>query len=393
MSLIARDAEALNEIDEALEEESASRIELGLEGPIDPARLIPTGSTLLNLALSDRPEGGFYLGTVNNIIGDSAAGKTFLLWTVFAECVYDTLKRFEHHRLVYDEPEASLAFDLAKLFGVTVAEMVRISLVSGSVEEFHDNVIAYSKLKDSKTKKGVPFIYGIDSMDSIATEDELDADPRKGDFGGKKPKLIGQILRKIVQSVKKTLSAVFIISQTRDKIGVTFGSKKTRSGGRALKFYSTHELWLAVENHIKRRERDVGVNVVVKVGKNKLTGKLRTVKFPIYYDYGIDDTISCIDFLIEEGFWKKAKASAEEKADKAAKKSARELLGETAEDKEKEKKTRKFATEFGDMTVEALVKYIEDNDKKAELVQITAEAWYEIEDSIKTKRAPKYNNR
>lgn len=378
--ILERDTDALNELDEAADEAaSASKIELGLIGPLDRSRLIPTGSTLLNLALSDCPEGGFYLGTISNIIGDSAAGKTFLLWTVFAECVYDTLKRFSLYRLIYDEPEVSLAFDITKLFGATVGDAIDISILSGSVEEFHDNVIECAKATRGKPKEPVPFLYGLDSLDAICTEDEMEADPRKGDYGGKKPKLIGQILRKIVQKVANSNSAIFIISQTRDKIGVTFGSKKTRSGGRALKFYSTHELWLAVESHIKRKDRDVGVNVLVKIGKNKLTGKLRTVRFPIYYDYGIDDTTSCIEFLIEEGFWKKAKTEKE--------KTTREKL---TDDPEKEKRTSKYATEFGDMTVDALVKYIEDNDLKPELVEITAKAWYEIEDSIRTKRKPKY---
>ena len=32
--------------------------------------LVPTGSTLLNLALSGKPYGGFKLGTIVNVVGD-----------------------------------------------------------------------------------------------------------------------------------------------------------------------------------------------------------------------------------------------------------------------------------------------------------------------------------
>ena len=323
----------------------------------DRSRLIPTASTLLNLALSDDPHGGFLLGTINNIIGDSAAGKTFLLWSVFAEAAYD--KRFKDHILRYDEPESSLEFDLAKLFGDVVEERVETDIVSESVEGFHDNVINHAD-------GGVPFLYGLDSMDAISTEEEIDRDVRKGSYQMTKPKLIGEILRKIVQKVKNTNSAVFIISQTRDAIGVMFGDKKTRSGGKALKFFSTHEIWMAVKGHIKRKERDVGVLVRVKVGKNKVTGKLRIVEFPIYYDYGIDDTVSCINFLIEEGRWSK------------------------------KPKVGTIDTK-GDFDFEGkedgLIAYIEDNDLKEELVQVTAELWNEIEHSISTNRKPKYLER
>jgi recombination protein RecA len=325
---------------------------------IDPTRLIPTASTMLNLALSDDPHGGFLLGTINNIIGDSAGGKTALMWAIFAEAVYN--QRFEKYDLVYDEPESSLEFDIDRLFGEAVGKRVKTDVTSESVEGFHDNVLARAEGK-------VPFIYGLDSLDSICTEEEIDRDVRKGSYQMMKPKLIGEILRKIVQKVKGSDSTVFIISQTRDAIGVMFGDKKTRSGGKALKFFSSHELWMAVKGHIKRKERDVGVLVRVKVGKNKLTGKLRIVEFPIYYDYGIDDTASCINFLLEEGRWSK-----------------KPKVGTI---------NTKGDFDAEDLKEEELITYIEENDLKEKLVEVTAELWNEIEHSISTKRIPKYSDR
>ena len=338
------------------------RIELNrLPSIIDKTKLIPTGSTLLNLGLSDDPYGGFHIGTINNIIGDSAAGKTFLLWTIFAEMVYD--KRFDEYELYYDEPEASLAFNLSKLFGDVVEERIITEMISESVEAYHNNVMGLLDEGTEKKKKIIkPFVHGLDSLDAICTEDEIDRDIRKGTFGGQKPKLISEILRKIVQNVKNTSSTIFVISQTRDNIGVTFGSKKTRSGGKALKFFSTHELWLAVEKHIKRKERDVGVDVIVKVSKNKLTGKLRKIKFPIYYDYGIDDISSCIDFLIEEKVWSETRGVIDTKGDFVA-------------DKTNQSK---------------LITLIEEENLKPELVELVANTWYDIETSIASDRRPKY---
>ncbi len=347
----------VEEVKEMLASEE-ERAELNkLPSVIDPSRLIPTGSTLLNLALSDDPYGGFYLGTINNIIGDSAAGKTFLLWTIFAEMVYD--RRFRDYDLRYDEPEASLAFNIDKLFGDTVEQRVITSVISASVEEFHDNVMEL--LEEDKKKSVKPFVYGLDSLDAICTEDEIERDVRKGTFGGQKPKLISEILRKIVQRIKGSSSAVFVISQTRDNIGVSFGEKKTRSGGKALKFFSTHELWMAITGHIKRKERDVGVNVKVKISKNKLTGKLRTVSFPIYYDYGIDDIASCIDFLVEEDIWSETKKVID---------------------------TKGFVDKSMHHT--KLIAEIEDNNRRKELIDLVAETWYDIERSISTDRRPKY---
>jgi recombination protein RecA len=349
----ARVKQSVEEVVDASESED-ERIETDITGPIDRSMLIPTGSTLLNLALSDDPYGGFALGTINNIIGDSAAGKTFLFWTMLAEMTYD--ERFSEHELIYDEPEAAFAFNISKLFGQAVEDRVNTDTVSDSVEDWHDNVFA-------KVKENVPFIYGLDSLDAISSEEEIERDIRKGTFGAAKPKLIGEILRKIVQGVKGSKSAVFVISQTRDAIGVMFGDKKTRSGGKALKFFSSHEIWMAVKAHIKRKERDVGVHVRVKISKNKITGKLRIVEFPIYYDYGVDDVTSCIGFLTDEGHWTVTKNVVNTKG---------EIVKEP-------------------MKTEALASFIAANPNQyKKLVNITASVWRKVEDSVSTKMPPKY---
>jgi protein RecA len=317
-------------------------------------KLISTCSTLLNIALSDTPDGGYALGKIVNIIGDSSAGKSFLLWTMFAEAIYSN--QYGDYEIIYDDAERALEFDIHKLFGSKVEETVITDIRSDTIEDFHDNVI--KSLGDKK--KCNKIIYGLDSFDALTSDDEIERDIRKGSYRMEKPKMSSEILRKIVGKIDDTESLVIIISQTRDNIGVTFGSKKTRSGGKALKFYSTHEIWLAIEGHIKRSEREVGVNVIAKVSKNKITGKQRTVRFPILYDYGVDDLKSCLDFLIEEKVWSK---------------SARNI-------------NTKGLTE--DLSEEKLITKIEEQHLWPYVKDLVTKTWYEIEDKIKTDRKPKY---
>ena len=49
-----------------------------------------------------------------------------------------------------------------------------------------------------------------------------------------------------------------------------------------------------------------GIICKINTTKNHLTGKLRTIKFPIFHSYGIDDTGSCIDYLVDHKYWKKS---------------------------------------------------------------------------------------
>lgn len=328
----------------------------------DPFFLIPTGSTLLNLALSDKKEGGYVPGSVINIVGDSSAGKTFLLWTMFAEVVRHA--EFKDYRLIYDEPESAFYMQAEKLFGIPHSR-IEMDIKSETIQDWFKNVVTTIR---SKT----PFIYGIDSLDALSSIEEkkridtlLAKGEQEGSYKTEKARIIGELLRNIVEALEKTKSLVPIISQTRDNIGVTFGEKKTRSGGRALRFYSTHEFWLSVEGHIARQKREVGVNVIVKVKKNKLTGKLRQVTFPIYFDYGVDDIGSCIDFLLEEKVWT--------------------LQGNkiviAGADKDLFKDTRR----------DLLIKHIEENNLEDKLRELTEQTWHGVEDSIKTGRKPRYS--
>lgn len=362
--------------------------EIEIVGIVNRDMLIPTGSTLLNLALSDDPYGGFVLGTMVNIIGDSQAGKTFLLWSCFAEITYS--EKFNDHDLDYNEPESAFAFDVTKLFGSAVGERVHWydgDEVSNSIEEFHDDILA-------KLNSDQPFIYGLDSLDAIAPEDEINRDIRKGTFGAAKPKLMSELFRKITTKLKNTSSLLFIISQTRDNIGIMFGDKRTRSGGRALKFFATHELWLAVKEHIKVKDRNVGTYVRVKISKNKITGKERIVEFPIYYDYGIDDITSCIDFLIQEKFW--AKGSEEKKKAVQRKGSAVRVAMSKDKDEEKKKKERGLIDTKGSFGKEPIqfenlrLMIAENPEKKKKLVEVVTKAWREIEASLATNLPPKY---
>lgn len=315
-----------------------------------------SGSTLLNLALTDNPYYGFIPGKLVNIIGDSSAGKSFLLWTLFAEIAHD--KRFDDYDIIYDEPEVSFEFDIPKLFGGKTEKRVRTDIRSTTIEDFHDNVIR-------EVSKGKPIIYGLDSFDALNSEAEMKREIRDGTYGVEKPKISGIILRKICGKIADTKSAVFIVSQTRDNIGVTFGSKKTRSGGKALKFYSTHELWLAVGGHIKRKEREVGVEVIAKISKNKVTGKLRSVGFPLVYDYGIEDGISIANWLLDEKIWKK---------------DGRYL------------DTKDFVLDNSDkLTIDSFADFIDkeecENDR---LIEYVTRKWDDIERSVQSHRKSRY---
>lgn len=360
------------QVSESAFEEEIEKTEL------DPNELIPSGSTLLNLACSDTPHGAYGLGKVVTLPGGSAAGKTILTLTTFAEMA--RFPRFDNYMLLYDDVEEALEFDMRYLFGPDTAGRVvpprRASngdpIYSNTVQDFQNNIL-------NLTTKDIPFVYVLDSLDALSTDEELEKqykkallaakDPDmikelKGSYNTEKAKILGQILRMIKGELARTRSTLIIVQQLRQKIGVTFGRKSTTSGGNAPFYYSTHQIWLSKLEPIKSRERKIGSKVKAEVIKNKLTGKERVVDFKVYNDYGIDDISSCVDFLIKEKFWKPLPG-------KAQTYSATGLDIEASKPK--------------------LIDTIEKEEMEWELASIVGDVWHNIEEGIKlSHRKPKY---
>jgi len=331
--------------------------------------LFPTGVTLLNCACSGTHQGGFAPGKVVNIIGDSFTGKTLLALTVLAEI--SQLPQFDHYRFIFDDVEAALEFDIKTLFGPKVAKRIEMNIISKTIEDWGTNL---AKALIRKT----PFIYILDSFDAVTSKAEQERakakvkppkrgekkEKTKGTYGIEKPKIAGEIFRAYIDIIKAQEALVIVISQTRQNIGNTF-VPKTRSGGDALRFFSTHEMWLAHWGMIwKGKIMEIGADVGVKVTKNKLTGHRRRISFPIYDDYGIGDVHANVDYVIEEGIWKKA-----------------------------EGKERIYqATEIMDIVGQkaTLVNHIIRNDLQEPLQELVGHAWQEMEERESHKWGKKY---
>lgn len=323
---------------------------------------LSTGSTQLNLALSGRYNRGFLKGMYYWLVGDSRSGKTFLALTCFAEAAKN--KNFENHRLIYDNAEDGALMDIGRYFGTNVEQRLEPPgfdedgqpAYSYLIEEFYYYI-------DDAISQGQPFIYVLDSMDSLTSNaetkkfSEMKSAYRKGnkapgEMTDGKAKKNSSGVRQMLSRIKKTESIVIIISQTRDNMG-GFGGGKTTAGGHALRFYATAEIWSRVGKPLKKTVRNkprvIGTTAELQTKKNRHNGRDRKVSVPIYYEMGFDDVGGCINYLIDEGHWTKR--------------------GATVRAPEFEFKGR----------VNDLVAKIEAEDMERDLQLIVQEVWDEIE--------------
>jgi recombination protein RecA len=261
----------------------------------EPVKLFPTGATLLDL----QNGGGWAMGRMVNIVGDTSTGKTLLVIEACAN--FARLYGAQHVR--YVETEAAFDELFAARMGLPGGIQRCGDLGRGgppTVEHFNDDLSDFLK-----GLNGSPGLYCLDSADALSCQAELERKIMdKGTYHTEKAKVFHEVFRRQVADIGRHKCCLMIVSQTKDNIGVFFGPDKTRSGGHALDFFASQIIWLAERGKEKRTvlggvERIVGVNVRSANKKNKVGEPFHTIDFLLMFNYGVDDELSMIHWLIK----------------------------------------------------------------------------------------------
>lgn len=262
-------------------------------------QFISAGAALIDCALG----GGWPMGRVVNIVGDRSAGKTLLA----IEAAANFHIKYPNGHIRYAESEAAFDELYAEALGMPI-DVVEFNSKSGkektplqTVEDWYKDM-----LRVMAAHKDQPILYILDSFDALSDDAEMERDIDNGaTYGTAKAKKSGELFRKLVQRMEEQQVLLVVVSQLRSKIGVTFGETKTRSGGVALDYYSSHIVWLAEIGKIKRTiggvERVVGADVRMRVKKNKVGLPFRQVDYPVVFGYGIDDLTAGVEWLLSIG--------------------------------------------------------------------------------------------
>ena len=268
--------------------------------PTDIKEFISTGSSILDLAISNRPNGGIAVGRITEINGLESSGKSLIGTHILAE----TQKK--GGLAVYIDTETSVSREWLETIGIDVQNLLYLHVETvEDIFECIENIV--SKIRESDRDRLVTIL--VDSLAAASTKVEMEADYDKDGWATSKAIVISKAMRKITQMIGRERVALVFTNQLRQKLGVMFGDPWTTSGGKALPFHSSTRIRLKNMGQIKDTKKNtLGMKARAQIIKNRLGPPLRHADFNLYFDSGIDDKGSWLQVLKDHKLLKVAGA-------------------------------------------------------------------------------------
>lgn len=285
----------VNEINKA--NKDGGKVAFFLDEQEDPSMVsdwVSTGSSLLDLAISNRPNGGLPAGRLIEFSGLEGTGKSLLSAHVIANT-----QKMGGLGVVLDTENAA-APEFWKSLGVDLKNLpyIQCDTVEDIFEKIEHMVAVVRKANKNKLLTII-----VDSVAAASTKVEMESDHGKDGYATGKAIIISKALRKITNMIGKQRVLIVFTNQLRQNLAFMpgKGEKWTISGGKGMAYHSSVRVRLSNLGKLKKGEDVIGNKCKALVIKNRMGPPQRSAEFGIYFDSGIADYASWIEVLKEQG--------------------------------------------------------------------------------------------
>tara|TARA_Y100001973_G_scaffold11452_2_gene15571 strand:- start:5246 stop:6214 length:969 start_codon:yes stop_codon:yes gene_type:complete len=238
--------------------------------------------------------GGFAVGKIAEVFGPEGSGKT----TLALQAVAATIKRGK--KVLYFDMEYGINPDYACSFSqrVGMSEEAFGGLFHIVYPKDGDMVFAMlSKYLESAEEDNI----GLMVIDSVAA-----MYPKANDDTNRmaeKARMMSQGMEMLSNRLTKfqPKCTILFINQIRMKIGVSFGSPETTTGGRALPFYAAQRIDIRRIGSLKKGDEIIGNRVKIKAIKNRYSPPYRQHEVDLIFGHGFDRVAEVLDMALENG--------------------------------------------------------------------------------------------
>ena len=255
---------------------------LGEDEEPEPVASIPSGSLALDLATGI---GGYPRGRVVEVYGPESSGKT----TLALHAITQAQRAGGVAAFIDAEHAVDVAY--ARSIGVQTEKLLISQPDTG--EQALD-------ITEMLVRSGAVDLVVIDSVAALTPKAELEGEMGDAHMG-LQARLMSQALRKLTAAAYRSETTLMFLNQLRQKIGVTFGSPETTTGGNALKFYASMRFDVRRIGQVKIGDEPVGGRTRVKIAKNKCAPPFTEAEFEIRWGTGIDTLSELLDLGIARG--------------------------------------------------------------------------------------------
>ncbi len=260
---------------------------LGDDEDPEPVATTGTGSLALDLATGI---GGYPRGRIVEIYGPESSGKTTLALHAIAEAQ----RAFGVAAFIDAEHALDVAY--ARALGVATDKLLISQPDTG--EQALD-------ITEMLVRSGAVDLIVIDSVAALTPKAELEGEMGDAHMG-LQARLMSQALRKLTAASYRGATTLMFLNQLRQKIGVTFGTPETTTGGNALKFYASMRFDVRRIGQVKIGDEPVGGRTRVKIAKNKCAPPFTEAEFEIRWGRGVDSVGELVDLGLARGLIDKA---------------------------------------------------------------------------------------
>ena len=270
------------------------------DNPSEITDWISTGSSILDLAISNRPHGGLPVGKMVEFNGLEGTGKSLLS----AHVVADTQKK--GGIAVVIDTENSAAPEFWKSLGVDLSRLLYVQCET--VEDIFAQMERMIAIVRKSDKDRILTII-VDSVAAASTKVELESDHGKDGYATGKSIIISKAMRKITTMIGRQKVLTVFTNQLRQNLkAMAFGDQYVVSGGKALAYHCSVRVRLTNTGKLKRGDEVIGNECKAVVVKNRMGPPQRQASFDIYFDSGIADYGSWIKVLKDQSLIKQGGA-------------------------------------------------------------------------------------